>query len=118
GGTATPADDTADNDGPTPVEPEPAPPGAPGANGSTTNATSAHEPADGTDSGTGRDSASTGGGDRPTDAARETVRITRDVGAILGVDEREYELTSEDIVDLPTANAEPLVQRDAAERID
>ena len=118
GGTATPADDTADNDGPTPVEPEPAPPGAPGTNGSTANATSAHEPADGANSGEGRDSASSGGGDRSTDTERETVRITRDVGAILGVDEREYELTSEDIVDLPTANAEPLVQRDAAERID
>jgi DNA replication factor GINS len=49
---------------------------------------------------------------------RETVRITRDVGAILGVDEREYELASDDVVTLPAANATPLVERDAAERIE
>ena len=49
---------------------------------------------------------------------RTTVRITRDVGAIFGVDEREYDLTSEDVVSLPAANAEPLVQRDAAEKLD
>lgn len=49
---------------------------------------------------------------------RTTVRITRDVGEILGVDEREYDLVSEDVVTLPTANAEPLLQRDAAERLD
>ncbi|QKG92953.1 hypothetical protein HPS36_08815 [Halorubrum salinarum] len=49
---------------------------------------------------------------------RATVRITRDVGAIFGVDEREYELASEDVVSLPVENADPLVQRDAAERID
>jgi DNA replication factor GINS len=52
------------------------------------------------------------------DTERTTVRITRDVGAIFGVDEREYDLSSEDVVTLPTANAEPLLQRDAAERID
>ncbi|MFC6785579.1 hypothetical protein [Halobaculum halobium] len=56
------------------------------------------EPADGTD--------------------RRTVRITRDVGQILGVDEREYELASDDVVTLPTANADPLLQRDAAEPIE
>ena len=49
---------------------------------------------------------------------RATVRITSDVGAIFGVDEREYELASEDVVSLPVANADPLVERDAAERID
>jgi DNA replication factor GINS len=49
---------------------------------------------------------------------RATVRITRDVGAIFGVDEREYELASEDVVSLPVENADPLVQRDAAERLD
>ncbi|OYR77427.1 hypothetical protein [Halorubrum ezzemoulense] len=54
--------------------------------------------------------------DRPTE--RATVRITRDVGAIFGVDEREYELASEDVVSLPVENVDPLVQRDAAERID
>jgi len=49
---------------------------------------------------------------------RATVRITSDVGAIFGVDEREYDLASEDVVSLPVANAGPLVERDAAERID
>ncbi|GAB7091239.1 hypothetical protein JCM18237_15100 [Halorubrum luteum] len=49
---------------------------------------------------------------------RTTVRITRDVGPILGVDEREYDLAREDVVTLPAANAEPLVDRDAAERIE
>ena len=35
-----------------------------------------------------------------------------------GVDEREYDLASEDVVTLPAENADPLVQRDAAERLD
>lgn len=45
---------------------------------------------------------------------RTTVRITESVGAILGVDEREYILTREDVVTLPTANAEALLSQDAA----
>jgi DNA replication factor GINS len=49
---------------------------------------------------------------------RATVRITRDVGQILGIDEREYDLAEEDVVQLPEQNVEPLVQRDAAERLD
>jgi len=49
---------------------------------------------------------------------RTTLRITRDVGEIFGVDEREYDLASEDVVALPTPNAEPLLDRDAAERLD
>ncbi|MFC6794065.1 hypothetical protein ACFQFH_06520 [Halobaculum halobium] len=40
------------------------------------------------------------------------------MGQILGVDEREYELASDDVVTLPTANADPLLQRDAAEPIE
>ena len=48
---------------------------------------------------------------------RETVRITTDVGDIFGVDEREYDLAENDVVTLPEANAEPLVDRDAAERL-
>ncbi len=63
--------------------------------------------------------APTSGGDTDDAAVdRETVRITSDVGAILGVDEREYELASEDVVTLPAENAEPLVRRDAAERVE
>jgi DNA replication factor GINS len=49
---------------------------------------------------------------------RATVRITDDVGAIFGVDEREYDLSTDDVVQLPAANADPLVERDAAERLD
>ena len=60
--------------------------------------------------------ASSGGEDSGVD--RRTVRITRDVGEILGVDERAYDLASEDVVTLPAANAEPLVERDAAEPLD
>lgn len=49
---------------------------------------------------------------------RTTLRITRDVGEIIGVDEREYELATDDIVTLPEANAGALVQREAAERLE
>ncbi len=49
---------------------------------------------------------------------RTTVRITQDVGSILGVDEREYDLSTEDVVALPTQNAGPLIERDAAEKLD
>ncbi|EFW93199.1 hypothetical protein ZOD2009_05027 [Haladaptatus paucihalophilus DX253] len=49
---------------------------------------------------------------------RTTVRITRDVGSILGVDEREYDLETEDVVALPSENAGPLIERDAAEKLD
>ncbi|WP_224335333.1 hypothetical protein [Haloprofundus halobius] len=52
------------------------------------------------------------------DIERTTVRITHDVGTIFGVDEREYDLAAEDVVTLPTTNAEPLLARDAAERLD
>jgi DNA replication factor GINS len=49
---------------------------------------------------------------------RTTVRLTDDVGEIFGVDERTYDLASEDVVTLPEANAEPLVERGAAEKLD
>lgn len=52
------------------------------------------------------------------DVERRTVRITDDVGAILGVDEREYDLSSDDVVTLPAANADPLIDRDAAEPLE
>ncbi|MFC6736804.1 hypothetical protein ACFQEQ_11220 [Halolamina salina] len=38
-------------------------------------------------------------------------------GRLLGVDDREYELESEDVVSLPADNAEALLQREAAERL-
>lgn len=60
------------------------------------------------------------GGGEAADAEefeRVRVRITRDVGEILGVDEREYHLEADDVLTLPAANADPLVDRGAAERI-
>ncbi len=49
---------------------------------------------------------------------RTTVRITADVGEIVGIDERSYDLHADDVVSLPTKNAEPLINRDAAEPIE
>jgi len=49
---------------------------------------------------------------------RTVVRITDDVGTIFGVDEREYTLQAEDIVTLPTPNAEVLLQQDAATKLE
>ncbi|WP_128476132.1 hypothetical protein [Halorussus pelagicus] len=49
---------------------------------------------------------------------RVTVRVTDDVGEIFGVDERTYDLASEDVVTLPEANAAPLVERGAAEELE
>jgi len=49
---------------------------------------------------------------------RVRVRVTDDVGEIFGVDERPYDLRAEDIVTLPEENATPLVEKDAAERLD
>jgi len=54
----------------------------------------------------------------PDETDRVTLRITEDVGQIFGVDEREYDLESEDVVTLPTTNAGPLLDRDAAEKLD
>ncbi|GAB7092955.1 hypothetical protein JCM30237_01070 [Halolamina litorea] len=48
---------------------------------------------------------------------RTTVRITADVGRMLGVDDREYELKSDDVVSLPADNADALLQREAAEEL-
>jgi len=103
-GNAT-ADDASAGDGPTPVPPEPAPPGTPGTDAS-------DDPAESDDEATA-DTA-----DAADSSDRATVRITRDVGAIFGVDEREYDLANEDVVTLPAENADPLVQRDAAEQLD
>ncbi|WP_424013426.1 hypothetical protein ACOZ35_09780 [Halorubrum xinjiangense] len=133
--TEDPAPDGEDD--PTPVPPEPAPPGAVGVDADDgasdePDRVAADRPAgesdEASDPGATTDGGpipeTTVGGEPDTgpepDAGTEraTVRITRDVGAIFGVDEREYELASEDVVSLPVENADPLVQRDAAERID
>jgi DNA replication factor GINS len=49
---------------------------------------------------------------------RETVRIKSEVGEIYGVDDRSYELSADDVVSLPAANATPLLEDDAAERLE
>jgi DNA replication factor GINS len=70
---------------------------------------------------TGAESEAGGGSDtadEPPTADRTTVRITRDVGEIFGVDQRSYDLEREDVVTLPADNAEPLLQKNAAERLD
>jgi DNA replication factor GINS len=75
------------------------------------------------DASTGRSDGGTGdergtGEDGGAAVERTTVRITDEVGEILGVDQREYRLGADDVVTLPTANAEPLLDREAAERLD
>jgi DNA replication factor GINS len=52
------------------------------------------------------------------DVERTMIRVTDDVGEIFGVDERSYTLEAEDVVTLPEANAAPLVEKDAAEKLD
>jgi len=61
--------------------------------------------------------------DEPSESAtpavdRTTVRITDDVGEIFGIDQREYDLSTNDVVTLPEQNATPLIERDAAESIE
>lgn len=52
------------------------------------------------------------------DVPRATIRITQELGEILGVDERTYDLARDDVVTLPEANAAPLLERGAAERLE
>lgn len=49
---------------------------------------------------------------------RITVHVLEDVGDILGVDERQYDLASDDVVSLPATNAQPLIQQNIAEPVD
>ncbi|WP_299333434.1 hypothetical protein [Haloplanus sp.] len=120
GGTADPANDdgapaataagTDPTPTPTPTAPDPEPESEP-----------ATTPGPGPDPDrTATDGQATDGGDAAASPGtdRTMLRITRDVGEIFGVDEREYDLTSEDVVMLPTANAEPLLDRGAAERLE
>ncbi len=48
---------------------------------------------------------------------RTTVRITADIGEIVGADDRDYDLGTEDVVTLPEPNADVLIKKNAAERI-
>jgi DNA replication factor GINS len=89
-----------------------------GADRPTTEATAVaggESPGDGESDGESPGDGTTGTAD---DTERVTLRITQDVGQILGVDDREYDLETEDVVTLPTTNADPLVERGAAERLD
>lgn len=107
---ATPARSDQSEGGHTPVDPDSAPPGTPQAE--------ERDAGGATDPGSDRpDDPGDAGSSRP-DTDRTTVRITRDVGQILGTDDREYDLSSEDVVTLPEANAEPLVRKDAAEKLE
>ncbi|MFP8958648.1 hypothetical protein ACLI4Y_18225 [Natrialbaceae archaeon A-CW3] len=60
----------------------------------------------------------TGTNESTADVDRVTVKITRDVGSILGIDDREYTLAADDVVTLPEQNATPLVEREAAEPLE
>ena len=118
--TETDSSTTTTDGGPTAIPPESAPPGAAESDRSGEDKPTAN--ASGDDGSTQppesvSDQGANAGLTTPVDD-RVTVRITRDVGAIYGVDEREYDLANEDVVTLPVENADPLVQRDAAERID
>ncbi len=48
---------------------------------------------------------------------RTTVRITADIGEIVGADDRDYDLGPEDVVTLPEPNADVLIEKNAAERL-
>ena len=76
------------------------------------------ESADGTEpERAGDDGAAAGGGDAPA-IPRKTVRITADVGEVVGADDRDYDLSPADVVTLPAPNAEVLLDNDAAERLE
>ncbi len=107
GSTANPANHT-------PVEPASGPTDSTA--GNSVGKTSAAEP-DAVDSDTAEpNTAETNA--TPTDDKRTTVRITKDIGDIFGVDEREYTLRCEDVVTLPSANAKPLIAQNAARRLE
>lgn len=87
--------------------------------GDTTVEVPSDDPPEGIDSETNRRPSSDADDSSEESAVdRTTVRITRDIGEIFGVDERSYDLSSDDVVTLPAANAEPLVEQEAAEKLE
>ena len=52
------------------------------------------------------------------DPERTLVRIVENIGRVLGVDGREYDLVAGDVVTLPSTNAEPLLAKDGAVLVD
>jgi len=98
---------------------EPATPPAPNASGETNHQPSADPKTTGQASSSRRtEDARSNDPDHEESIERTTVRITSDIGEILGIDDHEYHLTADDVVTLPEENAEPLVERDAAEPLE
>ena len=65
----------------------------------------------------GDDGAAARGADVPA-IPRTTVRITAEVGEVVGADDRDYDLSPADVVTLPAPNAEVLLDNEAAERLE
>jgi len=124
--TGTPGPDSGAPEPPDPRDPEP----------TDANDAATHWPPDpdaGTDGGPDSPETGTGEGEPSPDAddgtepgakagdvpgvPRTTVRITADVGEVVGADDRDYDLSPEDVVTLPEPNAEVLLDNDAAERL-
>jgi DNA replication factor GINS len=63
------------------------------------------------------DDGTAGSGETLPGMPRTTVRITDEVGEVVGADDRDYDLGAEDVVTLPEPNADVLVDKDAAERL-
>jgi DNA replication factor GINS len=63
------------------------------------------------------DDGTAGSGETLPGTPRTTVRITDEVGEVVGADDRDYDLGAEDVVTLPESNADVLVDKDAAERL-
>lgn len=100
GGGESSATEAADD--PVAAEPEPAPPGGDPRAGETEASEDADE----------------GGRADPNHVDRRVVRITGEVGDIFAVDGRTYDLSSDDVVDLPEENASILVGQDNAEPLE
>jgi len=104
-GQSNPADVPAEDD-------VPVPPAEPGAESDPERGTDPTQADGGRQSPGGSDTSGA------ADVDRRTVRITDDVGEIFGVDQREYDLSTDDVVTLPADNADPLVEQDAAEPLE
>ena len=123
-GGSEPAAIDGDDDSPADDVREPEPPAPPEAGPDSDGATNgvevrerAGEPADG-DAETDTEDQEDGGETEASEIERTKVRVTEDVGEIFGVDERAYDLQTDDVVHLPRENATPLLDRDAAERME
>lgn len=135
--------ESSDDSSPTEIPPEPGPPGAPPEETGTSSddaddsggpasdgpdasakpgGSDENESADQSVAAVGSDETDeTGGSDEESGIPglpRTTVRITADVGEVVGADDRDYDLRREDVVTLPEPNAEVLVDNDAAERLE